>query len=179
MSRMELRLAGSGGQGIILASIILAEAAVMSGCCAAQTQSYGPEARGGMCKAEVVIDNNFILFPKVTAPTFLMALTQQAADNYTVGLDKNCFILLDDHIKAPELLSRENTLQVPILKTALAATGKQFTSNIVSVGVINGILKLFDLSVLENAVKMHVPEGSEPLNLKALHAGEVMINEYT
>ena len=80
MSRMELRLAGSGGQGVILASVILAEAAVQSGKYTAQSQSYGPEARGGACKAETLISDAPIGFTKVQQPSFLMALTQKALD---------------------------------------------------------------------------------------------------
>lgn len=70
MSKLEIRLAGSGGQGIILATIILAEAAVIAGKNTAQSQSYGPEARGGMCKAEVIISDEPIGFTKVTSPDF-------------------------------------------------------------------------------------------------------------
>lgn len=78
MSRVELRLVGSGGQGMILSSVILAEAAVLAGKHAAQSQAYGPEARGGACKAEVLISDEPIGFPKVTRPTLLLALTQAA-----------------------------------------------------------------------------------------------------
>ena len=80
MSKLEIRLAGSGGQGIILATIILAEAAVIAGKNTAQSQSYGPEARGGMCKAEVIISDEPIGFTKVTSPDFLLALTQSSLD---------------------------------------------------------------------------------------------------
>ena len=76
MGRMELRLAGSGGQGVILASIILAEAAVNAGKFACQTQSYGPEARGGSCKAEAIVSDTKISYPEVSDPVFVMALTQ-------------------------------------------------------------------------------------------------------
>ena len=77
-NREELRLVGSGGQGVILASVILAEAAILAGKNAAQSQSYGPEARGGACAAQAVISNGDLGFPKVRIPSFLMALTDQS-----------------------------------------------------------------------------------------------------
>ena len=80
MNNMELRLAGSGGQGVILATVILAEAAVLAGKHTAQSQAYGHEARGGSCKAEVLISDAPIGFTKVRRPTFLMALTQASLD---------------------------------------------------------------------------------------------------
>ena len=93
--RQEIKLAGSGGQGIILASVILAEAAVLSGKEAAQSQSYGPEARGGSCKAEVIVSDRPIGFTKVRKPTFLMALTQDAFDKYYPGVTPECVVLAD------------------------------------------------------------------------------------
>ena len=76
--RLDLRLSGSGGQGVILATIILAEAALLAGKKAVQSQAYGPEARGGMCKAETIVSDSPIWFTKVQTPNFLLALTQQA-----------------------------------------------------------------------------------------------------
>ncbi|MBQ2050025.1 MAG: 2-oxoacid:acceptor oxidoreductase family protein, partial [Spirochaetales bacterium] len=85
MNRQELRLAGSGGQGVILATVILAEAAIIAGKHTAQSQAYGPEARGGSCKAETLISDEPIGFTKVQNPTFLMALTQKSLDEYGPG----------------------------------------------------------------------------------------------
>ena len=84
----QLRLSGSGGQGVITAAIIFAEAAVSEGKQAVQSQSYGPEARGGASKAEVIISDNPIYHPKVINPDIVLAMTQQAADQYYGDLDK-------------------------------------------------------------------------------------------
>lgn len=81
-TRFELRFTGSGGQGVILCSIIMAEAAFLAGKRVAQSQSYGPEARGGLCKAELVIDEKEITYPKVTKTDFLLALTQASLDKF-------------------------------------------------------------------------------------------------
>ena len=82
---VEIRFAGAGGQGLILASIILSEAAVKNALYATQTQSYGPEARGGMCKADVVIDTDEIDYPKVEKADCLLALTQSAFNKYRLA----------------------------------------------------------------------------------------------
>ena len=86
--RQEFRLSGTGGQGLILAGIILAEAALLDGKLAIQSQSYGPEARGGASKSEVIISDEAIHFPKVTKPGVLLAMSQDACDKYSHDLDK-------------------------------------------------------------------------------------------
>ncbi len=175
MSKMELRLAGSGGQGVILATVILAEAAVIAGKETAQSQSYGPEARGGACKAEVIISDEKIGFTKVQKPTFLMALTQKALDKYAVDLPGDCIIVVDDSLTVSENLKGYKVYSLPILSTAAQKVGKAFTANIVAVGAINGILKLVDNEHLKQAVYMHIPKGTEAINGKALDAGIELI----
>ena len=97
--KIELRLSGSGGQGVILAAIILADAAIEQGINAIQTQSYGPEARGGSSKAEVIISKNEIKFPKVTNANILLALTQNSYDKYIASLDKNGILVVNDSVE--------------------------------------------------------------------------------
>lgn len=117
--RFDMRLTGSGGQGVILASIILAEAAVISGLHAAQSQSYGPEARGGLCKAEVIISREEILYPRITAPTFLLALTQASLDKYSRNLPETCTILADSSLSAPEGMDPSRILFRPDRKSVV------------------------------------------------------------
>ncbi len=170
MNKQELRLTGSGGQGVILATVILAEAAVLSGLYAAQSQSYGPEARGGSCRAEVLVSPEPIGFTKVTRPTLLLALTQASLDKYTKKLPQDCIVLMDDSLTAPEGVA--HPLRAPILRTAREQVGKALTANIVAVGCINEILRLVSRETLEQAVRMHIPRGTEALNMAALRAGE-------
>ncbi len=170
MNKQELRLTGSGGQGVILATVILAEAAVLSGLYAAQSQSYGPEARGGSCRAEVLVSPEPIGFTKVTRPTLLLALTQASLDKYTKKLPQDCIVLMDDSLTAPEGVA--HALRAPILRTAREQVGKALTANIVAVGCINEILRLVSRETLEQAVRMHIPRGTEALNMAALRAGE-------
>ena len=172
MSKMELRLAGSGGQGVILATVILAEAAVQAGKYTAQSQSYGPEARGGSCKAETLISDEPIGFTKVQSPDFLMVLTQKSLDTYTKNLPADCLVLMDDTLTPPEGLDEAKTVRLPILRTARETVGRLQTANIVAVGCINELLHLVDRETMETAVLMHVPAGTEALNRKALEEGE-------
>lgn len=169
--KQELRLAGSGGQGVILASVIIAEAALLSGMNVAQSQSYGPEARGGSCKAEVLISPQTIGFTKVQQPTFLMALTQKALDDYKKGLAEGCLILIDSSLQKPEDLEENNVISVPILETARKKVGKVQTANIVAVGCICKLLGIGTKKTVARAVMMHVPKGTEALNEKALEEG--------
>ena len=171
MSNMELRLAGSGGQGVILATVILAEAAILAGKYTAQSQAYGPEARGGSCKAEVLISEAPIGFTKVQKPTFLMVLTQKALDDYGHDLPENCVVLADESLQIPQELNLPHLIQLPILRTAQEKVGKAMTANIVAVGAINALLGLVSQDVLREAVMLHVPKGTEALNARALEAG--------
>ena len=172
MSKMEIRLAGSGGQGVILATIILAEAAIIAGKNTAQSQSYGPEARGGMCKAEVIISDEVIGFTKVTHPTFLLALTQASLDKYAKEAGEDCILMADASLDLPKGLKMKKVYSLPILETAKTEVGKAFTANIVAVAAINEALKLVSLKDLEEAVFRHIPRGTEEINRKALYAGE-------
>ena len=175
MSKMELRLAGSGGQGVILATIILAEAALSGGKNAVQSQSYGPEARGGMCKAEVIVDEEKIWFTKVQTPTFLLALTQEALNKYSQGLDKDCLIMADSSLELPECIKENRVISVPILQTAREVVGKAFTANIVAVAAINAALKLVPFETLKECVMHRIPKGTEAINIKALEEGAKLI----
>ena len=93
--RIEFRFSGSGGQGIISAGIILAAAAVHDGKYAIQSQSYGPEARGGSSKAEVVISEEPIDYPKATTPDYLLCLTDDAFKTYGLAADDKTVIFVD------------------------------------------------------------------------------------
>ena len=171
MKKQEIRIAGSGGQGVILATIILAEAAFLDQKHVVQSQSYGPEARGGMCKAEVIIDETPITYTKVQRPTFLLALTQQSLDKYSNGITPDAVIMADSRLTVPASLKDRNVIQVPILDTARDVIGKSMTANIIAVGAINSVLELASVESLREAVKMHIPKGTEDLNMRALEEG--------
>ena len=167
MDKYEVRLSGSGGQGVILASIILAEAAIMEGKNAVQTQSYGPEARGGASKAEVIISNQKIDFPQVRNCDMFLALTQQSFDKYGAGVRKEGITVVDQSVNVGDM----DVYSVPIIDTAHNVIGKPIVTNIVALGALVSITKIVPKEILEKAVLNRVPKGTEELNRKALAMG--------
>lgn len=174
-SQVELRLSGSGGQGLLLAGIILSEAAIGEGKNAIQTQSYGPEARGGASKAEVIISNDEIDFPKVTAPNVVLALTQIAADKYVESVREDGIVIIDSKIVLPETLKAKQIISVPIIETATEKVGKSIVANIVAIGVIQAATQIVSREAIEAAVLKRVPKGTEDLNRMALKAGYELV----
>ncbi|AZR72815.1 2-oxoglutarate ferredoxin oxidoreductase subunit gamma [Anoxybacter fermentans] len=178
MNRYEIRLSGAGGQGLILAGIILAEGVILEGGYnVVQTQSYGPEARGGASKAEVVISPSIIYFPKVTNPDLLLTLTQKAYDKYVKDLKPNGILIADEEIDTEDLPSTIEVYRLPILRTAREELGKSLVANIISLGVICGCLDFISSEKLKEAVLARVPKGTEELNTKAFELGLRMQKE--
>jgi 2-oxoglutarate ferredoxin oxidoreductase subunit gamma len=172
MARNEIRLSGSGGQGMITAGIILAMAAsVYEGKKAIQSQSYGPEARGGASKAEVIISDEDIYYPKVMYPDVVVALTQEAAEKYSKDLKEGGLLIVDNLMvkKAPE--GKFKVIGLDIIVTAAEKVGKAMVANVVTLGVVNTFCNLVAPETLEKAVLSRVPKGTEELNKKALAAG--------
>lgn len=168
--QIEIRLSGSGGQGLILAGIILAEGALNDGKNSIQTQSYGPEARGGASRAEVIISDTEINYPKVTKCDILLSLTQKSCDKYLDSLKKNGILIIDDTVKVPKR-DDINIYHVPILKKAKDDIGTSLVSNIVALGAINGITNIIDKEILKEAILNRVPPGTEEKNKKAYEYG--------
>ncbi|HHT51449.1 MAG TPA: 2-oxoacid:ferredoxin oxidoreductase subunit gamma [Eubacteriaceae bacterium] len=170
MKYKEIRLSGSGGQGIILMGIILAEAAIMNGDNAIQSQSYGPEARGGASRAEVIISEGEIDFPKVRKPDILLSLTQEAFNKYIVDLKDGGIVIADDKVKIEDS-DKFQLYQVPIMSTTNDVLKKPMVANIVALGAFNKITKLVDEEMLRKAILNRVPKGTEDLNIKAFNMG--------
>ena len=169
--RKEIRLSGSGGQGVITAAIIYAEAAVSAGMEAVQSQSYGPEARGGASKSEVIIDDTSPIYhPHVKTPDVVLAMTQKAADKYYKDLDLDGLLILDTDL-VPEIPDFANVVCVPITKLAIEKVGKPLFANIVALGVLTKVLKLVDLETVRTAVSHRVPPHTVDANMKALQLG--------
>ena len=168
-SRYEIRLAGSGGQGLILAGIILAEAAgVYDGKFVCQTQSYGPEARGGASKAEVVISDAPIDYPKAIQPDVLLALNQKSLEAFRADLKPGGLLLVDADLvqEAPST----GTVALPFTQIA-RELGRAMTANIVALGALIQLTGAVSLESLTAAVLARVPKGTEDLNRQALAAG--------
>jgi len=171
--RIEVRLSGYGGQGLILAGIILAEAAILDGKNAVQTQSYGPEARGGASRSEVIISDSIIDYPKVSKSDILLALTEEAVVKYKSELRENGLLIIDSSINKPDGLFR--ILSVPIIKTAQEKLGKAIVANIVALGALTAATNIVSKKSIEEAILARVPKGTEELNKKALYEGYKLV----
>jgi 2-oxoglutarate ferredoxin oxidoreductase subunit gamma len=168
----EIRLSGEGGQGIVLAGVILAEAAaIYDGKNATQTQVYGPESRGGASKAEVIISDEEIDYPKAISVDLLLAMTQAAADKFSHDLKPSGILVLDSSKVQAVPRGEFAVHHLPIIDTAKEAVGKAMVANIVSLGVIVGLSKVVSRRAIEEAVLARVPKGTEELNRRALEAG--------
>lgn len=168
--RFEIRLAGEGGQGLILAGLILSEAAtVYDGKKATQIQSYGPEARGGASRSEVVISNGDIDMPKVISADLLLAMSQEACDKYFRETKADSILLVDSGQVTRVPTTR--ALRLPITGIAESVTGRRITANIVALGIIVGLTSVVTRDSIRQAVIARTPRGTEEINIKALEAG--------
>jgi 2-oxoglutarate ferredoxin oxidoreductase subunit gamma len=168
--RYEIRIAGSGGQGVILAAIILAEAAGhYEGLFAAQSQNYGPEARGGYSMAEVVLSREPIDYPSAIRPDVLLAMNQEGFNRYLKDVKENGFVVVDEtnitHVPEGRIV------KLPITDTAIKETGRMMVANIVALGVLCQLTKVVSRGSLEAAILDRVPKGTKELNMKAFEAG--------
>ena len=168
--RIEIRLAGEGGQGMILAGIILAEAAaIYEGKQVSQTQSYGPESRGGASRSEVVISDAEIDHPEVLAPDVVLALSQEAYNKFGRSVRPGALLIVDED--AVQTSTDFQGIKVPIARIAYETTGKAITANTVALGVLVGFTKVVSRDAIARAVTARAPKGTEEMNRNALQAG--------
>lgn len=175
--RVEVRLAGSGGQGLLLAGLVLAEAAgLYDGREVAMVQSYGPEARGGASKAEVIVSDKPIDYPLCTTVDLLLALNQEAADTYAWDVDPSALVVVDtDLVKHPPT---SMAVALPFTSTARDKLKKIMVANVVALGAISELTGVVSLKGLEKALLARVPAGTEALNKKALSLGAKLARDY-
>jgi len=173
MSRYELRFSGSGGQGLITAGIIMAKAAsIYEGKQAVQSQSYGPEARGGSSKSEVIISDGPIDYPKATTVDALLAMTQEACDKYTHDLKEGGILLVDsDLVTKLPAAGKFKIISFPIINTAKNDVGREIVANIVALGAMVALTGQVSRENAEKAVLSSVPEAFIELNRKAFSIG--------
>jgi 2-oxoglutarate ferredoxin oxidoreductase subunit gamma len=170
--RIEMCLSGSGGQGLILAGIILAEAAgIYDEKEAVQTQSYGPEARGGASRSEVVISNDTIDYPKVIKSDILLALTQTACDKYIKNLNEDGILVADSTLVTEVPTVSNKKYLFPITEIAQKIFGTKLVTNIISLGIIVGLTGVVSQEAIQRAVSSKVPVKAKEINEKALLLG--------
>jgi len=169
--RVQVRFAGFGGQGIILAGSILGQAAVVhSGHNAVMSEDYGPESRGGSCTAEIVIADSEIDYPRVTRPDVLVLMSQQAYDKYAPGRPAGSVLIVDEDLVDLGSAPPADVLRAPATRIA-EELGRRIVANIVMLGFLAGATGIVDIEMLRRAVAAAVPRGSEPLNLAAVNRG--------
>ncbi len=174
--RCELRLSGAGGQGLLFAGKIIAEAAaIYDGKIATQAQSYGPEARGGASKSDVIISDGEIDYPAASSLDLLLALTQESVEAYLKDVKPGGTVLVDSDLVGPVPEGSYRVVRLPIVETARSKVGKVISANLVAVGIIAGLIGVVSVSAIESAVKARVPRGTEDFNLRAFHAGLDMV----
>jgi 2-oxoglutarate ferredoxin oxidoreductase subunit gamma len=168
--RIEVRLAGSGGQGLILAGLVLAEAAgVFDGREVAMVQSYGPEARGGTSKAEVIISDEPIDYPLCTQVDLLLVLNQEACDVYSWDLKPSAWIVVDKDLVTHPPSSR--AIALPFTAVATEKLKKKMVANVVALGAIAELTGIVSRRSLERSLLSRAPTGTAELNKKALSLG--------
>ncbi len=179
MERCRLVFSGSGGQGVITAAIILAEAAVLhEGLVATQSQSYGPEARGGATRSDVIISESEIYFPKVTQPNVLVCLTQEAYNKFYTITRPGGILIVDNHYvttsKKVDAIQRE----LPIYERVMKEIGKPIVLNICMLGAVIGITRLVKPESIMKTLRSRINPEFLDINQKALDIGMAMVKDY-
>jgi 2-oxoglutarate ferredoxin oxidoreductase subunit gamma len=171
-ARVEVRCSGSGGQGILLAAAILAEAAAALGRRVVQTQSYGPEARGGASKAEVIIAGEPIDYPEVQHPDVSLVLSQAAYDKYAKDTRPGGLLVYDSGLVEPDPAD-ESLVRcgLPFTQAASGELGKKVVTNIVAVGALVAVSGVLPADAVREAVVSRVPPRFRELNEQAYGLG--------
>jgi 2-oxoglutarate ferredoxin oxidoreductase subunit gamma len=172
MERCRLVFSGSGGQGVITAAIILAEAAVLhENLIAVQSQSYGPEARGGATRSDVIIAESPIYFPKVIQPNVLVCLTQQAYANYFSILRPGGLFVTDSrYVKLGKKVDARQ-VELPMYETVMEKIGRPIVFNICMLGALIGLTKLVHPESIIKVLEAQIPPSFLDMNRKALDLG--------
>ena len=172
MSVTEIRIAGFGGQGVILSAIVIGKAGcIYQNGYSTMTQSFGPEARGGACSAQVILSDQPVLYPYVTRPDILVVMSQEAYTLFSPQLNPNGILVIEeDLVRIGELPAGVRVYSIPATRIA-EELGKKMVLNIVMVGFFGAVSQAVDPDALRNAVAASVPEAYRDLNLKAFDRG--------
>jgi len=170
--RIRLVFSGSGGQGVITAAIILAEAAVIhEGMNATQSQSYGAAARGGATKSDIILSHDEIDFPEVTQPNILVCLTQEAYTSFSSIIRPGGFLLSDSRFVQQAKKVDAKQLELPIYEQVMEQIGKPIVFNIAVLGALVGVTGIIKPASLLAAIKARVPKDFVALNTEAFELG--------
>jgi len=170
----EIRISGSGGQGVVMAGIILAEAAgIFEDKYVIHVQDYGGAMRGGAVRSEVIIadDEDEIEYPAVSNADVLVAMTQEAANKWIASVKEGGIVLYDSTYVTEPPSSTVRTYEVPLTQIAQEKLGMPLGANIIALGVISALTGVVSLDALSRALVKRVPKGTEELNGRALQIG--------
>ena len=172
MQLTEIRIAGFGGQGVILSAIVIGKAAsIYQGGFATMTQSFGPEARGGACSAQVILSDTPVLYPYVTRPDILVVMSQEAFTKFVPELKAGGTLVVEqDLVRVENLKPGTRVYSCPATRLA-EELGKRMVLNVVMVGFFAAVTRLLEPEALRKAVGESVPEAFKELNLKAFDKG--------
>jgi 2-oxoglutarate ferredoxin oxidoreductase subunit gamma len=172
MSTTRIVFSGSGGQGVITAAILLGHAAAISeGRWAVQTQSYGPEARGGATRADVVISDNPIYYPKVINPNIMVCLTEEAFNKYSSLVRPGGLLLSDPYFVSRGIKIDAKQVELPMYETVMSKLSKHVAFNICMLGALIGISRVVRPESVLSAIEEKMPAAFFELNRKALLLG--------
>jgi len=172
MNRTRLVFSGSGGQGVITAAIILAEAAVIvEGKNATQSQSYGAAARGGATRSDIIISEDEINFPGVTSPNILVCLTQEAYNSFSPIIRPGGKLLVDSRFVQPTKKVDAKQIELPMYDTVMTEIGKPIVFNICVLGALIGITELVKPESILKILTERIPKDFLEMNRKALELG--------
>jgi len=175
MERCRLVFSGSGGQGVITAAIILAEAAVLhENLIATQAQAYGPEARGGATRSDIIISDAPIRYPKVTQPNVLVCLTQESYNKFSPIIRPGGILLTDSRFVTMQAKVDARQIQLPMYKTVTAEIGKPIVFNICMLGAVIGVTDVVSPEAIMKVLATRIPHGFIDINQKALELGLTM-----
>lgn len=172
MSRTEIRVTGFGGQGVILCGYLIGKsAAIYDGKHATLNQSFGPEARGSACSAQVIVSDEKILYPYIKKPDIMIAMSKEAYTKYEPELKNNGLLLVDeDLVKETKARDKIRLYKIPATRIA-EELGRKIVLNIVMLGFFTAISKVINHEAVRKTVETSVPKGTEDLNLKAFDNG--------
>ncbi len=171
MSRREIRIAGFGGQGVIMMGNIIGKAAaIYDKVFATLTQSYGPESRGGSCKAEVVISDVPIDYPYVVDPQFLIILSQEAYTEYGQNVSPETLVIVDSDLVTVDASQNHRSISIPASCMA-RELGRPVVANIIMLGFLVAISDIVTYEALRQSILSSIPAGTESFNMKAFELG--------
>ena len=172
MAKTEIRVTGFGGQGVILCGYLIGKAAsIHDGKEATLNQSFGPEARGSACSAQVIVSDDKILYPYLTQPDILICMSHEAYTKFEPELKSDGLLLIDeDLVKDAKARDKIKMFKIPATRFA-EELGRRIVLNIVMLGYFTAVSKLINHDAVRKTVETSVPKGTEELNLRAFDKG--------